>query len=347
MVSIQPPPSAPPATSRGVIELAFAGHCLRLHLQCDQTLNFFRDRYLPWPAVPGAGLIEAWELPGPAPGLLVGGREYRWSGTLDEWPLVLEMIWLQQVLRHPPGWLVLHGAALSRRGVGLCLVGDPGCGKTTLACTLAAQAEVRLLSDELACLNAEGCLQPFPRLPDLSPAARQLLAEAGLGYCTKVSPLPQAVAGPLRIVCLAAPPLPEGQRLAVSGEEAKVQAVAADSGLAVSPGDGHWWLYAPAGQEAKLAQAAQLCGEQGVFVLGAGHLEPALAVGPEPVLEKLDPLAGLFTVLPQVRNRLPGESAEGLLERVAGGLSRAQFYRLQLGPAGQNAAAIIELWSAT
>jgi hypothetical protein len=286
-------------------------------------------------------------LPGPAPGLLVGGQEYRWSGELDDWPLVLEMILLQQVLRQPPGWLVLHGAALSRGGVGLCLVGDPGCGKTTLACSLAVQAEVTLLSDELACLDPASCLQPFPRVPDLSPAARQLLVEAGLSYCTEVSPLPPASAGPLLVVGLAAPPVPEGRRLAVSGEGASVQAIAAASGLAVSSGDGHWWLSAPAGQGAKLAQAAHLCWEQGVFVLGAGNPEPALAVGPEPVLEELDALAGLFAVLPQVRNRLPGETAEALLERVAGGLSNARFYRLTLGPARRNSEVLTELWSAT
>lgn len=58
---------------------------------------------------------------------------------------------------------LIHGAALSHRGQGIVLAGDPGHGKSTLTLALVRRG-CRFLSDEFAALGrADRLLHPFPR----------------------------------------------------------------------------------------------------------------------------------------------------------------------------------------
>lgn len=66
------------------------------------------------------------------------------------------------VSNHAHQYLILHAAVVEKNGAAVLLPGHPGAGKSTLCAALVSRGW-RLLSDEMAMLDARGLLQPMPR----------------------------------------------------------------------------------------------------------------------------------------------------------------------------------------
>lgn len=82
---------------------------------------------------------------------------------------------LEQIRSH----LLFHAATLSRRGKGIILAADSGCGKTTLTLALVRQG-FKFLSDEVAALSLkDGKLTPYPRCLLLRMGTLQIFQQLG------------------------------------------------------------------------------------------------------------------------------------------------------------------------
>lgn len=67
------------------------------------------------------------------------------------------------VAQRPLGWSVIHAAVVAWDGQAVVMPGHPGAGKSTLCSSLVMLDGGRLLSDELAILDAQAQLIPHPR----------------------------------------------------------------------------------------------------------------------------------------------------------------------------------------
>jgi hypothetical protein len=93
--------------------------------------------------------------------------------------LLVEEVMHRLMLQSAAG-LLLHAAALGRRGQGLLLPGESGCGKSTTAAWLASRGW-DYLTDELVFVPAGSLdFEPFSRPIKLRPGARPALQAAGI-----------------------------------------------------------------------------------------------------------------------------------------------------------------------
>lgn len=325
----QPPPPVP----AGPIHLDLFGHAVDLHLTRRETREHFDSGYVCLPG-PGRGeTLAAVELSGDGAGLLVGRTEYRWQGSLRHWPLVLEMLLHQHLLREDTRQVVFHGAALSAPAGGLCLLGPPGSGKSTLALCLAAVEGHDLLSDEFAWVTPDGTPGAFPRRPRLDGPAHRLLSRAGVTPIAQAGHRPARPPAPIRFVfLLGAEQAPAGEELAVTGPEASVARIAAASGARLTRRHDHWHLALGHTGTGGLAELAVECWRNGLFVLGAGQPAQGKGFEREPHATALSASEGVFAALPHLRSIWPEVPAGEVVGRVATAVGKARFYRLRVGP---------------
>ena len=335
---------APPPVSAQPVHLSLFGHAVDLHLTRRETREHFESEYVALPGPAGEEALAAVELSGDGAGLLVGPAEYRWQGALRDWPLVLEMLLHQHLLRADTRQVVFHGAALSGPAGGLCLLGLPGSGKSTLALCLAAVEGHDLLSDEFVWVTPGGAPGAFPRRPRLDATARGLLSAAGVPQAGRLTPRPAGRPGPIRCVFLLGTEKPAaGLELAVAGPEAPVAQIAAASGARLTRRQDHWLLALEHHQGCGLADLAAQCWRGGLFVLGTGQPAQAGGFAPEPHATALSAAEGVFAALPHLRSIWPEVSAGKMVGRVASALGEARFYRLQVGPLLATRRLVLEL----
>lgn len=110
--------------------------------------------------LPGQGLRRVWR---PQVRFLLDGRQpfhplpAAQAAPAFEWGLN----WC--VAQRPLGYAVVHAAVVAWDGRAVVLPGQPGAGKSTLCASLALLDGGRLLSDELALVDADNRLWPHPR----------------------------------------------------------------------------------------------------------------------------------------------------------------------------------------
>ncbi len=91
-------------------------------------------------------------------------KDYCYRVEQPAWlPSLAHGIILRNTFTRIRSHLLFHAAALSRRGKGVILAADSGCGKTTLTLALVHHG-FKFLSDEVAALGLNnGKLTPYPR----------------------------------------------------------------------------------------------------------------------------------------------------------------------------------------
>ena len=93
-------------------------------------------------------------------GTAEGERFVATDGAADFIRLVLWQ--LNRLAAHGSDDLLLHTGVVSRGGRAVLLAGDSGSGKSTLVAAMVCHG-YDYLSDEMACIDAEGSVRPYPR----------------------------------------------------------------------------------------------------------------------------------------------------------------------------------------